>query len=312
MARRRLGELLLEQGAVTREQLEAALAYQRQSGNRLGAALVEQGVLTEEKLTSALAAALGLEVVHLAEAEVEWAALHALRDRFCEANDLFPVSLDASKARKVLTVAMSDPLNLPAIEEIEFTTGCKVQPKLATLSEVRTAIRRHYHRQAPDDARRKEAPPSPPASAPVPGLTLSPSASGNAAKRIQIDSTAPFPGLTPSQSQLSYAARPASRGTPAVPPPARPPVEPPAPAPEPEVTARTALADLIRAREEAQQLRATSAVQSDLEYLTGEPLQPPGPQEQLERLERQLWALMRIMAKKGLLTREEFLAEFDD
>ena len=82
MARKRLGELLLEQGAITSEQLQAGLVLQRQSGNRLGAALVAEGVLTEERLTGALATALGLQVLDLDKLEVEWSALHALRDEY--------------------------------------------------------------------------------------------------------------------------------------------------------------------------------------------------------------------------------------
>ena len=317
MARRRLGELLLEQGAVTREQLDAALAYQRQTGNRLGAALVEQGVLSEKKLATALAAALGLEVVVVSEAEVEWGALHALRDRFCEANDLFPVSLDETKARKVLTVAMSDPLNLPAIEEIEFTTGFKVHPKVATLSDVRAAIRRHYHRAPAEGGAGRQAGPTARPDAPMAGLTMSPTASGGYPRTSPSEPSGPFPGLTPSQSQVTQAARPssksnaartrpASRGTPAVP--AKLPAAPPS-----EQAAREALTELIRAKEEAVlAARSGPSVSSDLEYLVGEVVQGHEPNEQLERVERQLWALMRLMAKKGLITREEFLSEFED
>ncbi|MBS2032047.1 MAG: general secretion pathway protein GspE [Deltaproteobacteria bacterium] len=284
MARKRLGELLLEQGAITAEQLQAGLGLQRQSGNRLGAALVALGVLTEERLVGALAVALSLETVNLDKLEVEWSALHALRDRFCDANDLFPVSIEAKPTgRKVLTVAMADPLNLAAVEEIEFTTGFKVQPKLATLSQVRNAIRRHYLKLPPEE---KKPAPIPP---PMP------------------EATAP-PRPVSEEVVLTDAVIEEVAPTKPVPPPQR------------QISGRTDLAELIRKREEAVKKRARpssgggprTALESDLEYLVGEPMYGPDAYEQIDRLERKLWALMRIMAKKGLLTREEFLAEFED
>ena len=280
MPRKRLGELLLEQSAITAEQLQAGLALQRQSGNRLGAALVAQGVLTEEKLAHALASALGLEIIDLDKLDVEWSALHALRDRFCEANDLFPVSLEPGKGgRKLLTVAMADPLNLPAVEEIEFTTAFKVAPRLATLSQVRNAIRRHYLRLPPEEAAPREAPLRPVSEEVV---------------------------LT--DAMIEAPAGP----TKPVPPPTRP---------KADLTARTALAELIREHEEkARASRPSSGgnpvvnvpLERDLEYLMGERLLGPDPLEQMERMESRLWALLRLMAKKGVLTREEFLEEFGE
>ena len=109
MGRKRLGELLLDQGRISQDQLDAALAYQRQSGNRIGMALIALKAITEDKLCETLSQALGLQVIQLDSVEVDWNALHALRDRFCEANDLFPVSLGEAKGgRKVLTVGMAD------------------------------------------------------------------------------------------------------------------------------------------------------------------------------------------------------------
>jgi len=286
MARKRLGELLLEQGAVTADQLQAGLALQRQSGNRLGAALVAQGVLSEEKLATALAQALGLPLVELDKLEVDLSALHALRDRFCEANDLFPISLEAPKSgRKQLCVAMADPLNLPAIEEIEFTTGFKVQPRLATLSAVRSAIRTHYLKLPPESpqgeaSRARKQPVPPPLPVKMPGVAVS----EEVVLTDALDSPSSAPGARRS------------------------------------LTSRTELAELIREREQALKSRARPnsgggpkrPLEDDLAYLLGEPLLGADPYEQIERLERRLWALMRIMAKKGLLTREEFLAEFDE
>jgi len=276
MARKRLGELLLERGAVTAEQLQGALQLQRQSGNRLGAALVAMGVLTEDALVDALAEALNLQVVSLADLQVDPDALRALRDRFCNANDLFPVSLRAEGSSMQLTVAMADPLNLPAIEEIEFTTGFKVLPRLASLSQVRGAIRAHY---------KLAVPPPLPVRRPV------------TEEVVLTDAVLDEPAVPTRSVALPKRA---------------------ATAPPRAVTGRTELAELIREREEAiKRARPVSGgakatpVLEDLAYLLGEPMLPADPHERLDLLEHRLWTLMRLMAKKGLLTREEFLAELE-
>lgn len=275
MARKRLGELLLERRAITQAQLDQALGYQRQTGHRLGSALVALGFLTEQQLCVALAAAMGLRAVELPPKEIDWNALRSLRPRFCEANDLFPLALDASNpSRKSLTVAMADPLNIPAIEEIEFTTGMKVVPVIAPLSGIRAAIRQYYVKQ--------QGKPVAPAPAEVTG-------------RMTI--------LRPGgrEDVVSTSSRKATEDE-------LPMLEPDA---VKELTQRTELAELIR--EQAQQRkqrrasRPASGVEDDLSYLFG--TQPKSVQDELEKLETRFWTLLRIMAKKGLITRDEFMQE---
>jgi hypothetical protein len=288
MARKRIGEILMERGAITPEQLEAGLKAQRQTQQRLGATLVSQGLITEPMLVQALSEALGIPVVDLRTATPDWAAVHLVRARFCEQHEMVPYALESVGGRRQLVVAMTDPLNQSAIEEVEFTTGLKVSPRVAALSGVRAAILRYYHKATPGPA------PAAPTSAPPP---------------------------------LSGAARGASQRPAA---PATPSRAPP-PADDEEVivgeevsarekTDRTALADLIREREEKQrQKRGQSESKSrstgslgvldDLEYLIGDLREEP---DRVEELERKFWALMRIMARKGLLSKEEFTSELDD
>src|SRR6476469_6381926 len=151
MARKRLGELLLERGIISVNQLEEGLASHRQNRQRLGVTLIQKGFLSEDQLAKALSEALSIPLVDLKAAAVDWSAVHMLRARFCEQHDLFPFGLETTKGRKQLVVAMADPLNLPGIEEIEFTTGLKVTPKLSPLSQVRAAILRYYHKVQPGD-----------------------------------------------------------------------------------------------------------------------------------------------------------------
>ncbi len=262
MARKRLGELLLERQIIDRKQLEHALAYQRQTGHRLGTALVALGFMTELQLCEALGQALGLRAVRMPPEQLNWDALHTLRSRFCEANDLFPLEIeDQAPGRKRLVVAMADPLNLPAIEEMEFTTGMKVVPVIATLSGIRAAIRRHYLKQSDSQ----------------PGTMTVVRPGGG--EQVIGDAAEDLPTLSPDDAQ--------------------------------EVTERTALADLIKERmERRRKQRASSPADDDMQYLFG--MKPESSDAALEKLERQFWALLRIMAKKGLITRDEFLHELAD
>jgi hypothetical protein len=264
MARKRIGELLLERGAISSAQLDAALQAQQRTRQRLGATLVAQGAITEKTLAHALSEALGVPVMDLAHRPPDWSAIHLVRARFCEQHDLFPVALENSGGRKLLVVAMADPLDTAALQELEFTTGLKVTPRVAPLSTVRTALQRYYHRPAP----------TPAPAAPSPSL---PEASEEDVEEIIVGEELPAG----------------------------------------EMTRRVSLEQLIQEREKKQrsrrgQGRPTSAdVTADLDSLFGE-AQAPTPAEPLEELERKFWALMRIMARKGLLTNEEFTRELDD
>jgi hypothetical protein len=287
MARKRIGELLVERGAITPERLEAGLAAQRQTRQRLGAVLIGQGAITEATLAQVLSEAMGLPQVDVAAISPDWAAVHMLRARFCEQHDLFPIALESVGGRRQLVVAMSDPLNVSAIEEMEFTTGLKVSPRVAAQSTVRGAILRYYHKV--------------------------PVASG--------------PRPTSSERPAALTRPPAAK-----PAPAPSAIKPPAPVedddeevivgeelPAGEKTQRTSLADLIREREAqrkqkrgqapAAKPKSGAGVLDDLDYLFGQAREEP---DRLEELERRFWALMRIMARKGLLSKEEFTRELDD
>ena len=279
MARKRIGETLLERGAITPEQLEAALVAQRQSPQqRVGAVLVSQGAITEPMLVQALSEALGTPVVDLASTPADWAAVHMVRARFCEQHELFPYALENVGGRRHLVVAMADPLNQTALDELEFTTGLKVSPRVAVLSAVRAAILRYYHKVTPSPAPSASKPPTLPPRLP----RTRPAAPARAA---QDDDEEVLIG----------------EELPAV-----------------DKADGSSLAELIRKREaEQRQKRGTEAksragdsgVMDDLDYLFGGLREEP---DRVEQLERKFWALMRIMARKGLLSNEEFTRELDD
>jgi hypothetical protein len=288
MARKRIGEILMERGAITPEQLEAGLKAQRQTQQRLGATLVSQGLLTEPMLVQALSEALGIPVVDLKTVNPDWAAVHLLRARFCEQHELFPYALESVGGRRRLVVAMTDPLNQPAIEEVEFTTGLKVSPRMAALSAVRAAILRYYHKVAP----------SPPPSANAQARTPEGGTARAGQKRPAAPAPPPSASLLGDEEEVIIGEE----------------------VPPLEKTDRTALADLIKEREEKKRKKQKTegksrsagslGVLDDLEYLIGGNLREEP--DRVEELERKFWALMRIMARKGLLTKEEFTSELDD
>ncbi len=154
MAKKRIGELLIERGAIDDRQLTSALAFQREQGGRIGQALVTKGFLTEEQLVAALGEELSLPVIDIPN-QVDAEALKLLKASFCETHDAFPLHVDSAPAggRRTLTLVLADPLDLPTLEEVEFTTGCRVQPALATTSQIRLAILRHYYKQNVDQRR---------------------------------------------------------------------------------------------------------------------------------------------------------------
>lgn len=257
MARKRIGELLLERGAITKTQLEAGLAAQKRTRQRLGVTLISQGVLTEVQLAQVLAQSLTLGTVDLTQVQVEWAAVHMLRDRFCETHELFPFAIDGKGTKeKKLLVAMSDPLNQPAIEEIEFTTGLPVAPYVSTHSQVRAAILRYYHKASPAEAAARARPPAP---IPPPPDDEPPVMMGEEI----ISSANPVP---PQQ-----AGKKTSTSGPAA-------------------------------------ARAAGSMSRDLDFLFGA---RPDEETDVEKLERRFWALLRLLQRKGVMTRDEFLAEVD-
>ncbi|MFL5346578.1 MAG: hypothetical protein ACJ8AT_17500 [Hyalangium sp.] len=287
MSRKRIGEILLERGAITPEQLEAGLKAQRQTQQRLGTTLVSQGAITEPMMVQALSEALEIPVVNLATVTPDWAAVHLVRARFCEKHEVFPLALENVDGRRRLVLAMADPLNQSAVEEIEFTTGLKASPRVAALSAIRAAILRYYHKVTPEaEARASRAAPS---ARPLTARSASPrpSATSQARPPAQADDEEVIVG-----EELGPG----------------------------ETTERTSLAELIRQREEQQRKKrgqgeaksrssAGSGVLDDLEYLIGDLREEP---DRVEELERKFWALMRIMARKGLLSKEEFTRELDD
>jgi type IV pilus assembly protein PilB len=138
---KQLGDILLDSGLVTHQQLTDAFDEHQRAGRALGRVLVEQGVLTESQLVAALAQQIGLPFVDLSDFPVDGAAIASVPPAVCRRYNALPIAYEDGK----LVVAMSDPANVFAIDDIRSLTGIEVKPAVATKSDVNAAINR-YHR----------------------------------------------------------------------------------------------------------------------------------------------------------------------
>jgi len=123
----RIGEVLLEEGTITQEQLKKALSQQKETGRMLGEVLVESGVIEASVLVQALARRLGFPGCHLRHGLIDPALLKLIGEE--EGTRLKAIPL--FKVRDTLTVAMAEPQSLPKIDRLRQLTGCKIRPVLA-------------------------------------------------------------------------------------------------------------------------------------------------------------------------------------
>jgi type IV pilus assembly protein PilB len=136
----RIGELLVMNGLITEEQLEQGLKQQVHTKKKLGEILIEQNLITERQLVEALEFQLGFPVVNIFETTLDINAVQMISEALARKHCVIPIE----KRNGKIKVAMSDPLNYDAIEEIRMATGMSVQPLIAVRSEVEQAITRNY------------------------------------------------------------------------------------------------------------------------------------------------------------------------
>jgi len=137
---KQLGELLVERNIITKEQLEKALEIQKGKGGLLGEILNELGYAKEEDIAHALTAQYGFPFLPLANYEIEQQVVLTIPENVCSQYCLIPID----KIGNNLTIAMSNPLNAQAIEDVEEISKCSVQIFVATPSDIRKAIQKYY------------------------------------------------------------------------------------------------------------------------------------------------------------------------
>ena len=129
---KQLGDILLEGGLVTRDQLTEAFDEHQRLGRSLGRVLVDRGVLTESQLVAALAQQIGLRFVDLTEFPVDGSAVARVPGAVCRRHIALPIAYEDGR----LLVAMADPANVFAIDDIRSLTGLEVKPLVATRADV--------------------------------------------------------------------------------------------------------------------------------------------------------------------------------
>lgn len=137
----RIGELLIEKGYVTPQQMDQALAYQKEHRDkRVGQILMELGFVTEPQVLDALAGRLGLQIVHVAELPIELEAVAMVNKELAEKNLLLPIRVKQG----VMELATNDPLNYFALEEVRQQTNCHLQIVLSEEAPLRQAIAYYF------------------------------------------------------------------------------------------------------------------------------------------------------------------------
>ncbi len=136
--RKQLGDLLVERGKITAEQLNEALARQRANGEPLGQMLVDSGYITETDLLKMLAEQLGLDFVDLTEYKIDLSAVAMLPHNVAKKNLVLPVGFEDNK----LVVATADPTNVFIFDDLRIMTGFEIKPVVASKEDLMGATER--------------------------------------------------------------------------------------------------------------------------------------------------------------------------
>lgn len=139
----RLGELLVNSGMISQSQLDEALGSPRRAGKKLGEFLIDEGIVTEENLARALSRQLHLEMVDLQNIAVDTNALNLVPVNVLKKNKVFPFGFREDNIN-VLRVAMSDPLDYNAQDDITIITNYQIEPVAATNRSIMLAIDKYY------------------------------------------------------------------------------------------------------------------------------------------------------------------------
>jgi type IV pilus assembly protein PilB len=140
----RIGELLLKEKRISPEQLQEALNYQRQHGGKLGYNLIKLGYVKDEEITALLSKQYGVPSIALAQFEIDPAVIKLVPSETVQKYQIVPLS----RAGATLTIAMTDPTNVFAMDDIKFMTGYNVEPVVASETAVIEAIQKYYGSKA--------------------------------------------------------------------------------------------------------------------------------------------------------------------
>ncbi|MBI5142334.1 MAG: type II secretion system protein GspE, partial [Nitrospirae bacterium] len=136
----RIGQMLVNANLISEDQLMKALDHQKKDGGRLGSILVKMGSLTEDRLVAFLSKQYGIPAINLTDYQIDAAVARLIPAEVAQKYQVMPVA----RVGATLTIAMVDPSNVFAIDDIKFMTGYNVEPVVAAETAVRTAMSKHY------------------------------------------------------------------------------------------------------------------------------------------------------------------------
>src|SRR5271169_3016903 len=136
----RLGEILVKDSLITADQLRQALDHQKKTGGRLGTCLVKLGLVSDDDITAVLSRQYGVPSINLKFYEVDPAVIKLVPQETAVRYQIVPLS----RVGSTLTIAMTDPTNVFAMDDIKFMTGFNVEPVVASETAIGEAITRFY------------------------------------------------------------------------------------------------------------------------------------------------------------------------
>jgi type IV pilus assembly protein PilB len=317
---KRIGELLVEAGVLSQSQLEQALFAQRKDGRKLGQILIELGVVDEIQLTQTLSRQLSVPWVSLYHVDFSRSLLNLVSREIAERYCVVPILVRRiRKQGDTLYVAMDDPTNEAAIEEVGRAASLPVKPMIACPSDIRAAIRVYYLGETAPSAQEPARPPAlrsvatkdqqrvvaalrSAETATRPGSQATSPTASSGEQRTERDSADSSPEIEAKIQEVTAPKRPRARmialtlldGTS---------ISIPAPKrrsrPDSDVPPREELNELLTARDLVSALRAVAHGADASEILGAKP-----------HWEAMFSALLSILLKKGLIADWEFIEEF--
>lgn len=139
----RIGDVLVAAGAITEEQLQEGLAKQKETGRKLGNALVDLGFISNDMLITVLTTQLGIDYIELKEAKIEDKVIHMVPESMVTKYQAIPIEVDPDNPN-ILKVAMADPMDIMAMDDIGLVTNLQVEPMLASEEGIKNAIDKYY------------------------------------------------------------------------------------------------------------------------------------------------------------------------
>lgn len=139
MTKKRIGDVLIEHGIISKEALEDALK-EKQANELVGETLLRLGLVTENQILTSLSKSTGVERIVLSKVNITSDATKLVNEAFCRKNSIIPVEI----SKKSLIFAIDNPLNFTAIEELRFVTGLRPRARIAPKSDILAQIDKHY------------------------------------------------------------------------------------------------------------------------------------------------------------------------